>query len=66
MKKKVKKQDSSVVLHLVCVECGHKFNVERYRKYCCYKCQRKANARQSKVRYAEMRDIILKAKGVIK
>ena len=66
MKKKVKHKVKKHILHLVCQECGHKFKSDRYRKYCNYKCQRKANARFGKVRYAEMREIVLKARGVIK
>ena len=65
MKKVKKKRDKQTVLHLTCQECGNKFKSERFRKYGNYKCQRKANARFSKIRYDEMRRVVLKAKGVI-
>lgn len=66
MKKKQRVKFKKVVLHLTCAWCSHKFNSERFKKYCGYKCQRDANANFSKLRYAEMRDAVLKARGVIK
>lgn len=62
-----KKKSKKHWLYLTCQlpECQHKFKSERYRKYCHYKCQRKANANFSKLRYAEMREVVLKARGVI-
>lgn len=65
MKKKKKKRGKKHFLYLTCQECGNKFKTERFKKYCRYACQRKANANFSKARYAEMRRIVLKAKGVI-
>lgn len=65
MKKKTKRKEKKHFLYLTCIECGNKFKTERFRKYCVYKCQRTANARFSKTRYAEMRDAVLKARGVI-
>ena len=65
MKSKTKGKGEKQYLYLTCVECGNKFKAERFRKYCRYQCQRTANARFSKTRYAEMREIVLKAKGVI-
>lgn len=66
MKKKKKVQVKKHLLHLTCQECGHKFITERFRKYCTYECQRKANTAKSKIRYAAMRDLMLKSKGLIK
>ena len=65
MKKVKKKRDKKNFLHLTCQECGNKFSSERFKKYCNWKCQRIANARFSKVRYDEMRRVVLKARGVI-
>ena len=65
MKKKQAKKEKKHFLYLTCAECGNKFKSERFRKYCRYNCQRIANARFSKVRYAEMREVVLRAKGVI-
>ena len=65
MKKKTKAKDRRRILGLTCQECGHKFKADRFRKYCIYKCQRKANNRYAKVRYADMRDIVLRARGDI-
>jgi transcription elongation factor Elf1 len=62
-KKAVKKK--RYVLHLTCKNCGHKFKAERFRKYCTYKCQRDINNQLAKTRYAEMREVYLKSKGVI-
>ena len=66
MKKKIQRKSKVFVLHLTCQECGNKFTSERYRKYCTYKCQRAANNRYAKIRYGKMREVVLKAKGVIK
>jgi len=65
MKRKKPVKDKKYLLHLTCKECGHKFISGRYKKYCSWGCQRLANARLAKSRYAEMRKIVLKAKGVI-
>lgn len=65
MKKKKKAKVKKHVLHLTCENCGLKFTAERYRKYCTYKCQREVNNQKAKLRYAEMRDIYLREKGVI-
>ena len=65
MKKKVQSKFKKHILYLTCAECGNKFRSERFRKYCHYKCQRVANARFSKTRYAEMRETVLRARGVI-
>jgi len=65
MKKKSKIKDRRDILKLTCQECGNKFSSERFKKYCNWKCQRQANSRFSKIRYDEMRRIVLKAKGVI-
>ena len=65
MKKVEKKSNKQTVLHLRCIECGNKFTSRRYKKYCNWNCQRTANARFSKIRYDEMRRVVLKAKGVI-
>ena len=65
MKKKKQVNDKKHVLHLTCQECGHKFKSERFKKYCSWGCQRLVNGRRSKQRYAEMRKIVLKARGVI-
>ena len=65
VKKKKPVKDKKYLLHLTCKECGHKFTAERFRKYCLWTCQRQVNGRKSKQRYAEMRKIVLKAKGVI-
>lgn len=64
-KKKVVKKKSYFLL-LTCQECGHKFRADRFKKYCSYKCQRLANRSKSKIRYAEMRDLMLRSKGLIK
>lgn len=66
MKKHKKVKDKRQVLHLICQECGHKFTVDRFKKYCSYKCQRMANNQKAKTRYAEMRDLLLRSRGVIK
>jgi len=66
VKEKRRGKDKKYLLHLTCIECGRKFTSERYRKYCTFACQRSANNRYAKTRYAEMRDIVLKSKGVIK
>lgn len=66
MKKKGKVKDKKSYLHLTCQECGHKFNSDRFKKYCTWKCQRKANNQKAKTRYAEMRDLLLRSRGVIK
>ena len=65
MKKKGRGKDKKYLLHLTCQECGHKFTADRFRKYCLYSCQREVNNRLAKMRYAEMREIYLKSKGVI-
>lgn len=65
VKRKKVVKDKKYLLHLTCKECGHKFTSERYKKYCSWGCQRIANGRKSKQRYAEMRKIVLKSKGVI-
>ena len=65
MKKKRRGKDKKYVLHLTCKECGHKFTADRFRKYCTYSCQREVNNRLAKMRYAEMREVYLKQKGVI-
>jgi len=65
VKRKVKGKPKKSFLYLTCAECQNKFKSERFRKYCNYKCQRIANARFSKVRYDEMRRVVLKARGVI-
>ena len=65
VKKKRKSKDKKHFLYLTCTECGNKFKSERYKKYCTWKCQRLASNRFAKIRYSEMRDIVLKAKGVI-
>ena len=65
VKKKRKVKDRKRTLHLTCQECGHKFMADRFRKYCIYKCQRKANNRYAKNRYADNRDIVLRARGDI-
>ena len=66
MKKKKNASKKKYLLHLTCKNCGHKFTAERFRKYCTYKCQREINNILAKSRYAEMRKVFLKAKGVIK
>lgn len=66
MKGKRKSKEKKHLLHLTCQECGHKFTSERYRKYDTYDCQRVVSKRLSKTRYAEMREIVLRSKGVIK
>jgi len=66
MKQKKKVKDKKHFLHLTCQECGMPFKSERFKKYCSYKCQREVNNRFAKIRYAEMRDIVLRSKGVIK
>lgn len=65
MKKKRKIKEKKYVLHLTCKSCGHKFTANRFRKYCTYECQREVNNQLAKNRYAEMREVYLKAKGVI-
>jgi len=62
--KKVRKE-KKYFLHLTCVECGLPFKSERFKKYCSYKCQREVNKRFAKIRYAEMREVMLRSKGVI-
>ena len=66
MKPKKKRKDKKYFLHLTCKECGLPFKTERFKKYCSYKCQRLVNTRFAKIRYAEMRELVLRAKGVIK
>ena len=63
---KNRSRDKKHFLYLTCKECGCKFKSERFKKYCSYKCQREVNNRLAKTRYAEMRDIVLRSKGVIK
>jgi len=65
VKPKKGKKDKKYFLHLTCKECGLPFKSERFKKYCSYKCQRIVNNRLAKTRYAEMRDIVLRSKGVI-
>lgn len=66
MRKKKKYRDKKYILHLTCGECGLPFDSDRYKKYCRLACSKIASARFAKTRYAEMREIVLKAKGVIK
>ena len=66
MKLQKKKKDRKYYLYLTCQECDHQFRSERFKKYCSYKCQRVASNRFAKTRYAEMRDIVLKSRGMIK
>jgi len=66
MKGKKKSKENKHLLHLTCQECGHRFTSERYRKYCIDQCRRAVSNRLAKTRYAEMRDIVLRSKGVIK
>ena len=66
MKSRKIHKDKKHFLHLTCQECGLPFKTERFKMYCSYKCQRLVNNRKAKTRYAEMRDIVLRAKGVIK
>jgi ribosomal protein L32 len=65
VKKKKKVKEKKYLLHLTCQNCGHKFTAERFRKYCVYECQREVNNQLAKNRYAEMREVFLKSKGVI-
>jgi len=66
VKKVKKKRDRKYILHLTCEECGLVFDNDRYQKYCNLACRKIASARFAKIRYAEMRNIVLKARGVIK
>jgi len=66
VKPKKKHKDRKHYLYLTCQECGQPFKSERFKKYCSYKCQRLVNNRLAKTRYAEMRDIVLRSKGVLK
>ena len=66
VKLKKKSEDKKYILYLTCNECGLPFKSERFKKYCSYKCQREVNKRCAKIRYHEMRETVLKVKGVIK
>lgn len=66
VRKKKGSRKKKYLLHLICENCGRKFKAERYRKYHNYACQREMNNLLAKRRYAEMREVYLKAKGVIK
>jgi len=66
VKVKSKSKDKKFILHLTCDECGLPFKSERFKKYCSYICQRAVNKRFAKIRYANMRELFLRSKGVIK
>ena len=65
MKKKKRVKKKKHLLHLTCENCGCKFKAERYRKYHNYACQREVNNQLAKDRYAKMRTVYLRDKGVI-
>lgn len=54
------------LMHLQCQYCGKFFYANRYRKYHTTDCAKLANREGNRMRYRDMRKIVMKARGQIK